>query len=605
MTSHFIAGIIDSDDESSPASSTHNSIVDAHNLPEGLRELVVSTDAKQLEKLTCAVCFDVYNNPCFVIDEIGCKDHVYQYNNACRGCRPCMHSFCLTCIKQSAAWLKCPTCKHAWSDIKTCTHSQFESELSQLTVKCPYTECKWTGQLGYSREGLQLHLDVCDHGGYVCDDCGNHVARKFRGEHMLICPDAIIECECGREGRRCEIVEHRVTDCTLRTVCCKECNTKMMARDCENHNKNECPGVQVQCVNNPCTVSLMRRGMQAHHGECKYVPVSCKKCNLKVPKKLMDTHTAQSCPKMMVDCEYKCAARFLREESAAHMSVCELAVVCCDFQSFGCTWTGIRREWSVHLNTNAGTHLPYLIRAINTGPIVAPVKGQNTTTSLITECDGAQDPLHTDIKIGIDKFGEVLMPNGTAVAVVYIATDRTQVRVRRVCGDTSIRTVPRDSIVVPGTYISRDIWSVLTAQYSQLGVLPTETVPEADKFYIRHCVLGISIDKWNIDRAELVQYELVDCCDSQNKWYLCRIEDVRRTDGKVFIRYFGWNQLWNEWIDVVSCRLAPPWCHSDGSLGNRYADKTMPSELSRHVVEVRGERWEEKWRVMHPSHWTK
>ena len=52
----------------------------------------------------------------------------------------------------------------------------------------------------------------------------------------------------------------------------------------------------------------------------------------------------------------------------------------------------------------------------------------------------------------------------------------------------------------------------------------------------------------------------VDAKDSYGKWYEAVIKDVVQ-DGsngtKVFIHFFGWNEKFNEWIEVSSGRVQP------------------------------------------------
>ena len=54
--------------------------------------------------------------------------------------------------------------------------------------------------------------------------------------------------------------------------------------------------------------------------------------------------------------------------------------------------------------------------------------------------------------------------------------------------------------------------------------------------------------------------DIIDCKDTMGDWYESVVLDVK--DNQVLIHYEGWPNVWDEWIDKSSSRLAPYRTHS-------------------------------------------
>jgi hypothetical protein len=54
--------------------------------------------------------------------------------------------------------------------------------------------------------------------------------------------------------------------------------------------------------------------------------------------------------------------------------------------------------------------------------------------------------------------------------------------------------------------------------------------------------------------------DIIDCKDTMGDWYESAVLDIK--DGQVLIHYEGWPNVWDEWIDKSSNRLAPYRTHS-------------------------------------------
>jgi len=68
----------------------------------------------------------------------------------------------------------------------------------------------------------------------------------------------------------------------------------------------------------------------------------------------------------------------------------------------------------------------------------------------------------------------------------------------------------------------------------------------------------------------------LDAQDSQNKWYMANIRDVK--EDKVFVHFINWSSKWDEWIDRSSDRLAPVNTYTTGP----YQPTTGPLSTSSY-----------------------
>ncbi|XP_078350390.1 TNF receptor-associated factor 5-like [Oculina patagonica] len=123
-------------------------------------------------------------------------------------------------------------------------------QILDLTVKCSYSKCSWTGEL----RAVEKHLSEC----------------LFK------------VVECPNSG----------------------CTEKVTEQDLKIHLANECSWRKVNC--DYCQESYIVNQKQEHFGVCGKFPVQCTKCGLRdIPREKLDAHVRDECPATEVQCEYK------------------------------------------------------------------------------------------------------------------------------------------------------------------------------------------------------------------------------------------------------------------------------------------------------------
>eukprot|EP01083_Nonionella_stella_P157250 510384_1 len=58
--------------------------------------------------------------------------------------------------------------------------------------------------------------------------------------------------------------------------------------------------------------------------------------------------------------------------------------------------------------------------------------------------------------------------------------------------------------------------------------------------------------------------DVVDCLDTESKWYTAAVIDV--TTDLIRVQYDGWNTKWNEWIERMSGRIG---CYKSMAVGGK------------------------------------
>ena len=153
--------------------------------------------------------------------------------------------------------------------------------------------------------------------------------------------------------------------------------------------------LEVRCTmqNRGCTWRGNLAGLAAHldlntAGDCQYVDVQCTECGKQVQKRNVASHLAESCPKREVSCEFcgftaacdnicnvhwpQCGSYPVpcpnaceiqdvkRGDLDAHLSVCPLGEVKCDFENAGCSMKLQRQDLESHMADNIQQHLVLL-----------------------------------------------------------------------------------------------------------------------------------------------------------------------------------------------------------------------------------------------------
>ena len=117
--------------------------------------------------------------------------------------------------------------------------------VANLGIKCPLLrDCDWTGQLGEAEA------------------------------HLLVCGISLVLCPLGCEGvvRRCEIDEHMKNECPLRKIECEFCKEIFPFGDLAEH-LSICPEHPIKCE---CGIELPRSKQEVHiETECPLAEVEC------------------------------------------------------------------------------------------------------------------------------------------------------------------------------------------------------------------------------------------------------------------------------------------------------------------------------------------
>ena len=117
--------------------------------------------------------------------------------------------------------------------------------VDKLRIKCPLLrDCEWTGQLSEAEE------------------------------HVGVCGSALVSCPLGCEevGRRSQSEEHTSDKCQFRKITCNFCGTKIQFINHMNH-VEVCPDQPIQCE---CEIEIPRSKMDMHiETECPLAEVEC------------------------------------------------------------------------------------------------------------------------------------------------------------------------------------------------------------------------------------------------------------------------------------------------------------------------------------------
>ena len=190
----------------------------------------------------------------------------------------CGYGFCKACIdKIKDSDKPCPCCKT--ENFEHFHDKRLKRSLSDLKVCCGKGSegCTWIGELCDLDEHLnsnplqERQLEGCEFAEIQCHFCSILVKRLDIATHQANCPKRPYSCE------HCEAYESNYED----------------------------------VVTN-------------HWPLCSRYPVKCpNKCGKTLQRQYLDSHTANSCPLTVVDCDFKfvgCDKRLLRRDMPAHLN---------------------------------------------------------------------------------------------------------------------------------------------------------------------------------------------------------------------------------------------------------------------------------------------
>ena len=142
-----------------------------------------------------------------------------------------------------------------------------------------------------------------------------HTDRKVNNL-SLKCPNP----PCSWKGSLCHLEQHRNDDkgCLYEKVACpKGCDAKIPRKGLDTHQKEECPKRPEACEY--CSWAGTHESMPDHHIDCVRFPICClNNCSQSlIPRGEMGDHL-EICPKARVYCSNGCGIRIIREDLLTH-----------------------------------------------------------------------------------------------------------------------------------------------------------------------------------------------------------------------------------------------------------------------------------------------
>ena len=188
----------------------------------------------------------------------------------------CGSSFCHSCIEPIQTEGKpCPLCKGQFAN--SMPDRRLQRTLSNLPVHCSFKEagCEWVGELNKLTE----HLNASPPG-----EC-----------RTLGCPFIQVECSyCKEVFQRQSVLSHEQTECLKRPVQCDFCKEyESTFEDVTTNHVSVCPSRLIECPN---------------------------ECGESIPRKVLDSHLADTCPLEVITCYAGCNERLPRRDIPTHIN---------------------------------------------------------------------------------------------------------------------------------------------------------------------------------------------------------------------------------------------------------------------------------------------
>lgn len=176
----------------------------------------------------------------------------------------CGHIFCHDCIYEAEKLKKeCPSCRTPFTDIQT--SPWHTSKIKGLEVQCCYKEfCGFTDALHRITE----HEEGCEFRPMPCDVCKLNVWYKDNESHPTVCIKRPTEC-----------------------IHCKEI---LPWDELENHYKNTCLVILLECPNQCDSTLYVRPDLMEHRNMCHLEPLACTYqsigCKTLTPRYILSEH---------------------------------------------------------------------------------------------------------------------------------------------------------------------------------------------------------------------------------------------------------------------------------------------------------------------------
>ncbi|XP_033103367.1 TNF receptor-associated factor 2-like isoform X1 [Anneissia japonica] len=223
------------------------------NAPGGYPRELLKDKSDLTERIICGVCNLILRD-------------VVQHECGHRFCSPCAQK--LQSDPQPQFCPRCPRDSQEAYIRKIYPDFAGRKEIRLLKVKCLNSSCPFEGNL-----------------------------NEYITNHQNICPHAKVPCTaCDRQMKLVELQNHRLRDCTERTITCRWCNAELVHKTMKQHN-SVCPKLEILCE--ICKKSkLPREEMKLHqdpeNGDCPRRKRCCKfrmvGCEFTAPQEQMPGH---------------------------------------------------------------------------------------------------------------------------------------------------------------------------------------------------------------------------------------------------------------------------------------------------------------------------
>ncbi|RUS22583.1 hypothetical protein BC937DRAFT_88370, partial [Endogone sp. FLAS-F59071] len=118
----------------------------------------------------------------------------------------------------------------------------------------------------------------------------------------------------------------------------------------EHHLREECLHVVSPCRLEECKELVLKKDLTEHVENCRFRVVECSMCKSKMRWRDLEAHH-RTCPAETVNCPH-CSTPRTRSAHDAHLLECSEVPVPCPHGTFGCPWTGPRKDLPmIHIPT--------------------------------------------------------------------------------------------------------------------------------------------------------------------------------------------------------------------------------------------------------------
>lgn len=210
-------------------------------------------------------------------------------------------------------------------------------------------------------------------------------------------------------SNKCPLDEHELTkdkiDSILfiinilekQTVYCKnrlrDCEWKGNLKLLQPHLENDCMKQYLNCINEGCSINVIRQDLNIHLESCNFRLVKCNYCIKDACLQWLTLHF-NDCGKYPLDCIQQCGQMIERCEMDNHITnQCNNTMLNCPYHKFGCKEELMKKEIKEHLMINYDEHNFIIIDfydKFQSGLIESINRSRQNTDSLIEKISGAE-----------------------------------------------------------------------------------------------------------------------------------------------------------------------------------------------------------------------